>query len=73
MSGIYKVIPGRRIIPCWVYCPAGGKFWRKTFLSFSISLFSHAEADPLLHINAMLHEAWENDFLSKLVKGANRG
>lgn len=37
--------------------PVGGKFWRETFLSSSISLFSRAEAVPLLHINAMLHEA----------------
>lgn len=39
---------------------------------FSLSQFSatvNVLTDPLSHINAMLCEAWENDFLSKLARG----
>lgn len=53
---------GLKYCSCFVYC---------TTLFFSLSLFSatvNVLSDPLLHINAMLHEAWENYFQSKLVR-----
>lgn len=48
----------------------------KHFFFLSVSQFLdtvNVLTDPLSHINAMLCEACENDFLSKLVRGAIRG